>query len=239
MEQPIGGPKKSVVALVSALAPTPYDENKETNEDLRTITYVKVQRAVLLFLKTKPADLLTARTARQWTRSIDPTGHKSPKAKDALRLCYYMRSHGFDVYARLENQDMVLYIVKQTSNIRHPAIDTLYWSQNFSTNAIKTSVEIETAQFARRNAISEGALTRAASTNPEGYRGLDSLTLARLRAENIVGQRDLRIANRTEALRIAHARLSALLDSEDADPEYVTTRISIGRTCLANSLPVL
>jgi hypothetical protein len=150
-----------------------------------------------------------------------------------------MCSQGFDVYARIEEQDMLLYIVKQTSNIRHPAIDTLYWSQNFSTNVIKTSVEMETAQFARRNAISEGALTRTASSNPEGYRGLDSLTLARLRAETIVGQRDLHVANRTEALRIAHVRLSALLDSGDPDPEYVTIRIFIGRIFLANSLLVL
>jgi hypothetical protein len=126
MAPPIAGPKQPVVTLVSALAPTSYGENKEADRGVRTIAYVKVQRSVLQYLETKASDSLSVKQARHWTRSIDETRNKTPNAKDALRLSYYMRAQGFDVYVRFENNDMLLYIVKQTSNDRGKDTDALY-----------------------------------------------------------------------------------------------------------------
>jgi len=38
-----------------------------------------------------------------------------PAAKDALRLCYYMRSQGFDTYADVRDGSIELYLSKQVS----------------------------------------------------------------------------------------------------------------------------
>ncbi|KAF1919048.1 hypothetical protein BDU57DRAFT_567925 [Ampelomyces quisqualis] len=200
MALPTSGPNQPVVTLVSALEPTPYNENKESNGEARTIAYIQVQRAVLLYLKTKASDSLSVKQARHWTRSIDHTGSRSPKAKDALRLCYYMRAQGFDVYARFEKKEMLLYIVNQTSHVRGKDIDTLYWSQNFSTNEIKAFANLQDAQFARRNAVSGGT---------EVLTGLQEFSnAARQRLANAQARaQGLRAANHTDFLRRLQARL--------------------------------
>lgn len=215
MSLPTAEPKKPVVTFVSALALTPYNESKEANGKARTIAYVKVQRSVLEYLETKASDSLSIKQARHWTRSIGATGNKAPTVKDALRLCYYMRSQGFDVYARFEKKNMLLYIVKQTSHDRGKDHDTLYWSQNFNTNVIKGFRDIEAAQYARRNAISNSLDGLIPTTSSRA----DPSQLARQRAQALVEDRELRAADRADALRLARARLQLELDRENPDPE--------------------
>ncbi|KAH3947617.1 hypothetical protein HBH98_191360 [Parastagonospora nodorum] len=147
-------PRKPVVTFVSALPPTTYNEQDEPDGTQNTLAYVKVQRALLKFAETHPTDSLSPRQARLWTQAIDPAGKKEPKAVDALRLCYYMRSQGYDVYSRVGDGFICLYVVHQGSHIRDALRDALYWKQNVLTNK-SDFIAGSSARGPRRNAVSD------------------------------------------------------------------------------------
>jgi hypothetical protein len=81
--------------------------------------------------------------------AIDPTNNNEPTAQEALRLCYYMRSQGYDTYAHIDKKGMInLYVV----NPRFVNQSAIYWQQNFTTNA-STAAELPRSHTARRNAV--------------------------------------------------------------------------------------
>lgn len=122
-----------VTTLVSTLPETIYDEKKEAVCD-NSLVYIKVQRRLLLYLSTQAADTLTAPLACQWTRESSEDTPARPK--DALRLCYYMRSQGFATYAIVKNGYIDLYLANQHTDMRGPHTDMLYWKQNLVTYSI-------------------------------------------------------------------------------------------------------
>jgi hypothetical protein len=84
---------------------------------------------VLGFLGGHSADALSAELARKFTAKIDQkSGY--PSAKEALRMCYYMRSQGIDTYAQIDPKKFLikLYVAKAvpTGSIAMPR-DQLYW----------------------------------------------------------------------------------------------------------------
>jgi hypothetical protein len=203
------GSKRAVVTSVSALPPTTYNEQNASKGSLNTLAYVKVQRALLKHAKTHATDSLSPRQARLWTQAIDPASKKEPKAADALRLCYYMRAQGYDVYAQIKDGSIALYVVNQGSNIRDEQYDPLYWKQNVSTNKIEYTAPSPSRSGHRRNAVS----------NDTFYMQLDN---AQRRAEAHTARRapgPAAVPNpATATLRAAQARVQAQLDEEEANP---------------------
>jgi hypothetical protein len=198
---------KPVVSYVSALKPTTYDEKNESDYNVRTLAYVTVQRALLKYLETQPADALHPRQARKWTQAIDPTGNKKPKAADALRLCYYMRSQGYDTYARVENKNIYLYVANQALIVRDHKQDLLYWKQNVATNEIAYAAPAHSRN--RRNAIPDSS-SFFGPNSPEPMRGF---------ADGAATMRSARVAEL--AVLEAEARVEAEVDRSIPDPEYV------------------
>ncbi|CBY00691.1 predicted protein [Plenodomus lingam JN3] len=144
--------KKPVTTLVSSLPQTTYSDQKDSAET--TLEYIKVQRAVLDYLGKRAADTLTQRQACAWTAAIEPTT-KKPAAQDALRLCYYMRSQGFDTYAGLKGKILLLFVAEPNGQDGGEVLP--YWKQDFSTDQIIHSVSSELRNAnGRRNAIVGG-----------------------------------------------------------------------------------
>ncbi|KAF2024265.1 hypothetical protein EK21DRAFT_26989, partial [Setomelanomma holmii] len=141
-------PKKPVVTLVPSLLETAYKEEDDTTGTPRTLAYVRAQRAVLKYLDTQASDTLAPHQARRWTQSINPVS-KMPRAEEALRLCYYMRSQGYDTGALIghDTKIMQLYVVIRTGPDK-----ILYWKQNFSTNQVLYTAP-STSRSGRRNAL--------------------------------------------------------------------------------------
>jgi hypothetical protein len=185
----LGEPRKPVITLASALPTTSYNEQNETTGSVRTIAYVKVQCALLKYLETRASDSLTAQQARQWTQAIDPTGHRRPKAADALKLCYYMRSQGYNVYATIQNKEILLCIVTLQG------FHALYWAQSITTNMVR-DIEDQTPYRPRRNAV----------PNVEVSGGSLEAPFEPQAAED-------------DGLIAAEAHVEAMLEDEDADPE--------------------
>ncbi|KAG9377352.1 hypothetical protein A1F94_011755 [Pyrenophora tritici-repentis] len=127
-------PKKPITTVLFALPKTTYEEANGAEGTDDTLAYLKVQQELLRYLGTKAADALSARQAYKWTENISPNKH--PRARDALRLCYYMRSQTFDTYADIKNGFINLYVVNQVTNLRGSDKDMLYWRQSISTNEI-------------------------------------------------------------------------------------------------------
>jgi hypothetical protein len=143
------------------LPKTTYNEVNDAEGTVKnTPAYVKVQLQLLDYLGKQASDTLTPRQACHWTEKI--ADNKQPQAKDALRLCYYMRSQGFDTYADIRNGFVSLYIGNQVPAVRGPRTDLLYWKQNHKTNAIEhiTSEAYSAAREARRNAFAPSVATR-------------------------------------------------------------------------------
>ncbi|KNG48481.1 hypothetical protein DDE82_002070 [Stemphylium lycopersici] len=128
------GPKKSVTTLVSLLPKTVFDETKEADGTGNTLPYIKVQRSLLKWSGKHASDVLTPQQALVWTQSI--AGDRRPRAKDALRLCYYMRSQGLDTYADVRDGSISLYVANQQTNNRGPQTDKLYWKQMIKTDEV-------------------------------------------------------------------------------------------------------
>jgi hypothetical protein len=184
-----GEPKQPVVTLASALPKTSYNEQNETDGSERTLEYVKVQRALLKYLETRASDTLSPRQAHLWTEAIDPTGDKRPKAADALKLCYYMRSQGYDVYGTIEDQEILLRVV--TLQGTH----ALYWVQSIVTNAV-TETDAAAPRTSRRNAMVDVDILNELQAAPVGPQ-----------------------TTRSADLVAAEARLQVLLEDPRANPE--------------------
>lgn len=147
-------PRLAITTTSSLLPLTTYNEKNESRA--RALPYVTVQRVLLSWLGKHASDTLTPRQARRWTQAIQPNTRK-PGAQDALRLCYYMASQGFDTYAKLKDRSIVLFVANQASSVRGEDYDHIYWKQNFKTNVIE-SVALSTlpsrpTRTSRRNAI--------------------------------------------------------------------------------------
>lgn len=127
-------PKKPMTTILSLLPKTTYKEANGAEGTSDTFAYLKVQRELLKYLDTRPADDLTSQQACRWTKAISANGR--PTAQDALRLCYYMRSQTFDTYADVKLGSINLYVANQNTVVRGPRTDMLYWRQSITTNVI-------------------------------------------------------------------------------------------------------
>jgi hypothetical protein len=196
-------PKKPIETVVSALPSTTYKEENESESSSNSLAYVTVQRALLKYAEKRALDSLSPHQARVWTQAIDPTGNKMPKAADALRLCYYMRSQGYDVYSRVLDSCVHLYLVKQESNIRDKDHDMLYWKQSVKTNQVVFYYP-SPGRGPRRNAVSNLA------SELSGFAGPSIPTARPATQEDGI---------RSRALREANAHLQIELEREPNDPE--------------------
>lgn len=153
---PQRGPKKPVTTLVSMLPKTAYNETDEAEGIVRSLAYIRIQLQLLQWLGLHASDTLTVRQAYYWTENIAEDKH--PQAKDALRLCYYMRSQGFDTYAKFQKSRMSLYIASQPTEVTSPKSDRLYWCQDHLTNEVahelRTVPVSSGVRGGRRNAFS-------------------------------------------------------------------------------------
>ncbi|KAL1797837.1 hypothetical protein ACET3X_004443 [Alternaria dauci] len=149
-------PAKPVTTLVSMLPQTTYNEADDAEGTVRSAAYIRVQLQLLKWLGSHASDTLTVGKAYNWTENI--AEDKCPQARDALRLCYYMRSQGFDTYATFQESIMCLYIANQTTEVRDRKSDRLYWCQNFLNNdlaQVQRNVPVSSgARGGRRNAVS-------------------------------------------------------------------------------------
>ncbi|CAN9283335.1 unnamed protein product [Alternaria sp. RS040] len=153
---PQRGSKKPVTTLVSMLPKTTYNETDEAEGTVRSLAYTRIQLQLLQWLGLHASDTLTVRQAYYWTENIAEDKH--PQAKDALRLCYYMRSQDFDTYAKFQKSKMSLYIASQPTEVTSPKSDRLYWCQDHLTNEVVHelgTVPVSSgARGGRRNAFS-------------------------------------------------------------------------------------
>lgn len=129
-------------AVVPVLPITLYKEQSE-KEFERSLEYVRVQRRILKHLERRDIALDT-RTAYTWT--CDSTKNQWPKPLQALRLCYYMRSLGFDTFAHFgypsspesnrKEAIVALLIANPDSEKRGVAHDHIYWVQSITTGRV-------------------------------------------------------------------------------------------------------
>lgn len=149
-------PIQPITTLVPVLDRTIYNEVEETEGSGRTLEYVQVQLQALQYLASYPSDMLSGQQACEWTQIISLSDFK-PTAQEALRLCYYLRSQGFDTYAKFKRGYMNLYVADQESNKQSPHVDVLYWKQDVSTNEIRYQCSPRTpgptVVGGRRNAV--------------------------------------------------------------------------------------
>lgn len=134
-------PREPARTLVPLLPVPSYREQDEAEFE-RSLEYVQVQVKILKALEENDT-VLDAHTAYTWTLEIAPPG-EMPEPLQALRLCYYMRSHGYDTYASIrtsndpENRDSMirLLLVDPKSDQRGVGYDHLYWYQDWETGEI-------------------------------------------------------------------------------------------------------
>ncbi|KAH7070376.1 hypothetical protein BKA63DRAFT_568767 [Paraphoma chrysanthemicola] len=194
-----------VVTLVPMLPKTTYKDEDDTKGTPKTLAYVRAQLTVLKYLERHPSDSLSPCQARKWTQAIDPT-NKEPKAEEALRLCYYMRSQGCDTGAIIEQdaKSILLYVANPHSGpSRLP-----YWKQDTSTNHVQFMAPSPPRQ-PRRNAIAGDAFGfgEAFERNPgqtAGQARAVQLQDAQVRLENALAGSD------PEAIDAAIRSLEAL-----------------------------
>lgn len=134
-------PRKPVRTVVPLLPVPAYREQHEA-EFKRSLEYVQVQVTILKALEEHDT-VLDPQTAYTWTLNIAPAG-QMPEPLQALRLCYYMRSHGYDTYASIKRSDnpeyyectLRLLLVDPKSDQRGVGYDHLYWMQDCETGEI-------------------------------------------------------------------------------------------------------
>jgi hypothetical protein len=136
--------RRGVISLVSTLPKVKYREQHEEDFE-RSFEYVQVQRKILKSL-AKHDTALDSRTAYQWTLATVPQGKGQPTAHQALRLCYYMRSLGYETFASFGKQydhikntrtvSLRLFVANEDSEKRGMAHDYLYWVQDLDTGEI-------------------------------------------------------------------------------------------------------
>ncbi|PVH97571.1 hypothetical protein DM02DRAFT_79388 [Periconia macrospinosa] len=114
-----------IVKVATALPKVSYKENQD---EYRTLDYIQAQLKVLGHLKNTPADNLTAPMAASFIRRIKPDDG-TPTALQALQLCYYMRSLGFDTYALWDQAwgELKFYVAASLTN----PLDLLFWVCTF------------------------------------------------------------------------------------------------------------
>jgi hypothetical protein len=208
-----------VVTLTSALPETTYKDQDDLKGTEKTLRYLEVQRMVLKHLEKSAADTLAPKQARAWTQAIDPTLNMEPKAEEALRLCYYMRSQGYDVYSKMDikKKEVSLFVVNQRSHERDAQHDRLYWHQNFVTNEDLFVTREETPRPRRRNAMVGRYIDFGLGTDETD----EDEPLVHRRAASVPAAAAGAPASQSVAARLAAAevRLQRVLESEDADPE--------------------
>ncbi|KAH7402300.1 hypothetical protein DE146DRAFT_788000 [Phaeosphaeria sp. MPI-PUGE-AT-0046c] len=205
------GPREPITTFVSALPPTPYEEQKELGDSKRTLTYVQVQQKVLKYLETQSPHSLNSRQARTWTQAIDSTGSKTPRADEALRLCYYMRKQGYDSYSKIQDTTINLYVVNQDSCTRDPRHDHLYWKQNIATNEVEFMAPSPGARSARRNAVPNVEMLF------QTFDRSNSLSSSAAAGNYTTGQR--------AAIAAAEACVQIQLEQEPHDPDALAAAI--------------
>jgi len=130
------------VVTIPVLPATQYNEQSEKDVE-RSLEYVHVQRRILKYLE-KYDIALDARTAYTWT--CDSATGQWPEPLQALRLCYYMRSLGFDTFANIEcfvsprterkTTTLFLCIANPNSETCDVARNHIYWAQNITTGEV-------------------------------------------------------------------------------------------------------
>lgn len=82
---------------------------------------------ILNYLSTHAADELHPAQAYFFTENAGTKPH-APTAKQAVDLCYFMRSHGFDTYAKLDprGEKLQLFIADRDTG-EYRGQDKLYW----------------------------------------------------------------------------------------------------------------
>ncbi|KAL1592877.1 hypothetical protein SLS59_009519 [Nothophoma quercina] len=133
----------SVNDPISVLPRARYKEQHEENFH-RSLEYVHIQNKILAAL-VKHDTILTAREAYKWTSRIGCPGIR-PQPLQALRLCYYMRSLGYETYAHVkadidprtarQRAMLQLLVANAKSEERGIGHDHLYWAQNLNTNEV-------------------------------------------------------------------------------------------------------
>lgn len=120
-----------------------YREQHE-EEFERSLEYIKIQRRILKYLD-KQNTAITAPEAYKWTANI-VAKDQTPQPVQALRLCYYMRSFGFDTFAVIkpscdpetgvDNTALQLFVANPNSKQRGIGHDHLYWAQRIGTGEV-------------------------------------------------------------------------------------------------------
>lgn len=81
--------------------------------------------AALNFLDKHASEDLTTSQARSFTEMISPDRY--PSVCDAIRFCYYMRSIGFDTYAKVDPQKSLIKLFVADPSMAHGDADKKYW----------------------------------------------------------------------------------------------------------------
>jgi hypothetical protein len=120
-----------------------YREQHE-KEFERSFEYLQIQRRILKYVD-KRGTAITAQQAYKWTANIVAKYH-TPQPIQALRLCYYMRSFGFDTFAVIkptcdpetgvDDTSLKLFVANPNSKQRGMGHDHLYWAQRIGTGKV-------------------------------------------------------------------------------------------------------
>ena len=81
---------------------------------------------ILEYLDTHAADQLSVAQAHSFIENAGTKPH-GPTAKQAVELCYFMRSHGFDVYTKLAPQEHKIRLYIADRNAMNRNRDKLFW----------------------------------------------------------------------------------------------------------------
>ncbi|KAL5387921.1 hypothetical protein DPSP01_003320 [Paraphaeosphaeria sporulosa] len=139
--------------VASVLPRTEYKEEWEPKER-RSDDYLAMQIDILNFLTTHAADELHPAQAHFFTENAGTKPH-APNAKQAVELCYFMRSHSFDTYVKLDprGEKIQLFVANRDTG-EYRGHDNLYWEQDMKTGAVVPMEELARVEVrGRRNAV--------------------------------------------------------------------------------------
>ncbi|KAF2712968.1 hypothetical protein K504DRAFT_126411 [Pleomassaria siparia CBS 279.74] len=156
--------RNPIITLVNILPKTPYSNDADKSD--KSDGYFSAQNTVVVFLQRYPSDILSALDAYSLTSYINPRG--TPAPEDALRLCFYMRSLGFETYCRMKPKDNCFALYVANGNFRDDEDrgtqhDECYWEQNFKTGKVQDVFRYHSRM-------------RGAATRPESDEGWDEDT---------------------------------------------------------------
>ncbi|KAL1600460.1 hypothetical protein SLS60_006846 [Paraconiothyrium brasiliense] len=137
--------------VASTLRPTDYKEEWVPKER-RSDAYLAVQVQILTYLNTHAADELTTAQAHFFTENAG-TKPYGPSAKQAVELCYFMRSHGFDTYVKMDAGDKKIRLYVANRDTRDRSRDNLYWEQDLQTGESLPMSGLRGVGGARRGAL--------------------------------------------------------------------------------------